>query len=79
MVILKIYRTFLVTRCEAETFSKLSIIKTNLKGPCWEEDLLNYLSVSSAENITKLLFYEEVIKDHAAKSVGKKLINTNKN
>lgn len=54
-------------------------MKTNQKGPRWEEDLLNYLSVSSAENITKLLFYEEVIKGHAAKHVRKKLINRNKN
>lgn len=44
-----------------------------------EEDLLNYLSIPSAENITNLLFYEGVIKDHAAKSVGKKLTNKNKN
>lgn len=44
-----------------------------------EEDRLNYLSVPSAEDITKLLLYGEVIKDDVAKSIGKKLIKENKN
>lgn len=44
-----------------------------------EEEGLNYLFVPSVENITKLSLYEEVIKEYAAKNVGKKLINKNKN
>lgn len=44
-----------------------------------EEDSLNYLSVPSAENITKLLFCGEVIGHDVAKSIGEKLINKNKN
>lgn len=37
-----------------------------------EEEGLNDLFVPSAENITKLLLCEEVIKEYAAKNVGKK-------
>lgn len=37
-----------------------------------EEEGLNDLFVPSEENITKLLLCEEVIKEYAAKNVGKK-------
>ena len=59
------------------------IKKNKFQGSKLEEEGLNDLSVPSVENITKLLMYEEVIeeviKESAAKNVGKKLINKNKN
>ena len=83
MIILEIYLTFSITSWAAKTFSKLSIKKNKFQGSKLEEEGLNDLSVPSVENITKLLMYEEVIeeviKESAAKNVGKKLINKNKN
>lgn len=71
--------TLSITSWTAKTFSKLSIKKSKSQGSRLEEEGLNDLSVPSVENITKLLLYEEVIKESAAKNVGKKLINKNEN
>jgi len=62
--------------CEAErNFSKLTLIKQKLRSTV-PEKRRNYLSILSTKIIlTKLLSYEEGIKNHEQKNIGKNIID----
>ena len=66
---LKTYMTLPVTSCESESnFSKLSIIKNKFRSTMLKERLNYRCILSTDDDMTKSLSYEEAIKEHAAKN-----------